>query len=229
AEFAGRAVLPAGARHADRAHAAADGAPAGGGGDGLGEAAAGGVAPAARPQQCSPEECNKEAARPLSQSREDREMSSARLIRNRTGLKIGALALPMAVALGLTGCTVGPDFVKPSAPASAYSRSLPGAGGAQSFAYGAAVAGDWYRLFGSAALDQLVRQALAGNPDLAAARHGLAAAQDELRAVSGAELPRIDVAGQIGRGHINGSELYAPVNSLHATGYRYEIGPTLAY
>lgn len=156
-------------------------------------------------------------------------MKSARLIRNRTGLGIGALALPITVALGLTGCTVGPDFVKPSAPASAYSRSVPVAGGAQSFAYGAAVAGDWYRLFGSAALDQLVRQALAGNPDLAAARHGLAAAQDELRAVSGAELPRIDAAGHIGRGHINGSELYAPVNSLHATGYRYEIGPTLAY
>ncbi|MDE2051510.1 MAG: efflux transporter outer membrane subunit, partial [Gammaproteobacteria bacterium] len=129
----------------------------------------------------------------------------------------------------LAGCTVGPGFVKPQAPASAYSRSMPAAGGAQSVTYGAAVAGDWYRLFRSAALDQLVQQALANNPDLQGARHGLAAAQDELRAVSGAALPQIDAAGQIGRGHINGSELYAPVKSLSATGNRYGIGPSLAY
>jgi NodT family efflux transporter outer membrane factor (OMF) lipoprotein len=74
-----------------------------------------------------------------------------------------------------------------------------------------------------------VRQALANNPSLEGARHGLAAAQDELKAVSGAALPQIDATGQIGRAHINGSELYRPVNSLEATGNRYEIGPSLAY
>jgi NodT family efflux transporter outer membrane factor (OMF) lipoprotein len=146
-------------------------------------------------------------------------MNSTRLIRTWSLLGCAALA----------GCTVGPGFVKPEAPASAYSRSLPPAGGAQSVTYGAAVAGDWYRLFGSDALDRLVRQALANNPGLQGARHGLAAAQDELRAVSGAALPQIDASGQIGRGHINGSELYAPVNALDATGNRYEIGPSLAY
>lgn len=128
------------------------------------------------------------------------------------------------------GCTLGPDFVKPAAPPTAYSRAMPAAArGPQSFAYGAKVAGDWYRLFRSPALDQLVRQALANNPDLEGARHGLAAAQDELRAVSGATLPQIDATGQIGRAHINGSELYAPVKALDATGNRYELGPSLAY
>lgn len=140
------------------------------------------------------------------------------------------LALISGVAVALTaGCTVGPDFVKPEAPAAAYSRAVPAAGGTQSFAYGAAVADDWYRLFRSDALDQLVREALANNPDLQGARHGLAAAQDELRAVSGAALPQIDATGQIGRAHINGSELYAPVKTINATGNRYEIGPSLAY
>jgi NodT family efflux transporter outer membrane factor (OMF) lipoprotein len=148
-------------------------------------------------------------------------MSSARLI--------GHCTVLCGVALALAGCTLGPNFVRPEAPASAYSRSLPPAGGDRSFAYGATVAGDWYRLFRSAALDRLVREALAGNPDLEGARHGLAAAQDELRAVSGAALPGIDATGQIGRGHINGSELYAPVNALDATGNRYGIGPSLAY
>ncbi|HEX5461580.1 MAG TPA: efflux transporter outer membrane subunit [Steroidobacteraceae bacterium] len=127
------------------------------------------------------------------------------------------------------GCTVGPDFVRPEPPPAAYSRSLPPAHGTSGFAYGEEVAGDWYRLFRSDALDRLVRQALVNNPDLEGARHGLAAAQDELKAVSGSALPQIDAAGQIGRAHINGSELYAPVKTLDATGNRYEAGPTLAY
>lgn len=134
------------------------------------------------------------------------------------------------VAAVLTaGCTVGPDFVRPQPPPVAYSRSVPPDGGTRSFAYGGDVAGDWYRLFHSDALDRLVRQALAGNPDLEGARHGLKAAQDELRAVSGAALPQIDAAGQIGGAHINGSELYGPVSALDVTNSRYEIGPTLAY
>lgn len=147
----------------------------------------------------------------------------------RSALPWPQLLVAGAAAALTAGCTVGPDFVKPEAPPVAYSRSVPATGGTQSFAYGAAVAGDWYRLFRSDALDRLVRQALANNPDLDGARHGLAAAQDELRAVSGAALPQIDATGQIGRGHINGSELYAPVNALDATGNRYAIGPSLAY
>ena len=129
----------------------------------------------------------------------------------------------------LAGCTVGPNFVRPEAPATAYSRSVPASGGARNFAYGGEVAGDWYRLFRSDGLDHLVRQALRNSPDLDAARHGLAAAQDELRAVSGAALPQINAAGEIGRGHINGSQLYEPVNAFNATGNQYEIGPSLAY
>ncbi|HUN72540.1 MAG TPA: efflux transporter outer membrane subunit [Steroidobacteraceae bacterium] len=143
-------------------------------------------------------------------------------------IKPRTLAVSFAGTLA-AGCTLGPNFVKPEAPESAYTHSIPPPGGAQNFAYGGQVAGDWYRLFRSAALDQLVREALTNSPDLDAARHGLAAAQDELKAVSGAELPQIDAGGQIGRAHINGSELYAPVNAINATGNRYEIGPTLAY
>ena len=133
-----------------------------------------------------------------------------------------------AAATLIAGCTVGPNFVRPDAPATAYSRSVPAAGGARNFAYGGEVAGDWYRLFRSDALDHLVRQALSNSPDLDAARHGLAAAQDELRAVSGAALPQINAAGNIGRGHINGSQLYEPVNAFKATGNQFEIGPSLA-
>ena len=133
-------------------------------------------------------------------------------------------------ALFTAACTVGPDFKRPDPPAAtAYSRSMPPAGTATSVSYGGDVADDWYQLFHSEALNTLVHEALAGNPDLEAARHGLKAAQLELTAVSGAALPQIDATGNVGRGHVNGSFLYGPVNEISATGNRFQLGPTLAY
>ena len=138
--------------------------------------------------------------------------------------------LAAAAALTTGACTVGPDFRRPDAPAgSGYSQSVPRTGSASSVAYGKDVADDWYQLFQSEALNALVHQALDGNPDLEATRHGLAAAQLELQAVSGAALPQIDASGGISRAHVNGSEFYAPVNALSATGDRFALGPSLAY
>jgi len=136
-----------------------------------------------------------------------------------------------AVSATLAACTLGPDFSRPAAPASGgYAvRAAPPAGSAQGVIYGGEVADGWYQLFHSEALNGLVRDALANNPDLEAARHGLLAAQDELRAVSGTALPQIDAKGGINRTHINGSFLYAPVNTLTTTANQYSIGPTLAY
>jgi NodT family efflux transporter outer membrane factor (OMF) lipoprotein len=129
----------------------------------------------------------------------------------------------------LGGCTVGPDFVRPSAPALAYQHPQPAASPGPAIEYGAGVADDWYHLFQSEPLNQLVREALEDSPDLEAARHGLLAAQYELKAVAGTQLPQLDMGGQIGRAHINGSFLYAPVDAISATGNRWELGPTLAY
>jgi NodT family efflux transporter outer membrane factor (OMF) lipoprotein len=126
-------------------------------------------------------------------------------------------------------CTVGPDFVRPAAPGGGYAKSAPAPTATRSVAVGGEVADDWYQLFQSAELDRLVRAALAHNPDLEAARHGLLAAQYELRAVAGTALPQIDATGEIGRARINGSFLYSPADTLQITGNRFELGPALAY
>ena len=134
--------------------------------------------------------------------------------------------LGVLTALATAACTVGPNFKRPDPPATtAYSQSMAAAG----LNYGGDVAEDWYQLFHSETLNGLVREALAGNPDLEAARHGLEAAQLELSAVTGTALPQIDATGQVGRGHVNGSFLYGPVNEISATGNRFQLGPTLAY
>lgn len=142
----------------------------------------------------------------------------------------GRVLIPTLAAIATAACTVGPNFVRPEvAQGSAYAKSVPAAESATSVTYGGEVAEDWYGLFHSEPLNDLVRQALVDNPDLEAARHGLMAAQFELKAVSGAALPQIDAAGQIGRARVNGSFFYGPVNEISATGNRFALGPSLAY
>jgi len=137
--------------------------------------------------------------------------------------------LSTLMAFAPAACTVGPDFKRPDPPPTlAYSQSLPAAAASQ-LQYGGDVARDWYQLFHSEALNALVQDALRGNPDLEAARHGLAAAQAELVAVSGSALPQMDVSGQVARARVNGSFLYGPVNEISVTGNRFELGPALAY
>jgi NodT family efflux transporter outer membrane factor (OMF) lipoprotein len=144
----------------------------------------------------------------------------------KTAIVPAALAL---AALLAAGCTLGPDFVRPAAPASGYEHAAPAPSATRSITSGGEVADDWYALFQSRPLDELVRTALERNPTLEAARHGLVAAQYELKAVAGAELPQLDATGQVARAHINGSAFYGPVDAIRATGNRFELGPALAY
>ena len=74
----------------------------------------------------------------------------------------------------LAGCVVGPDFKTPAAPEvagygvtpPATTASTPGlpAGEAQRFDTGADIVADWWTLFHSQPLDDLIRRSLANNP-----------------------------------------------------------------
>jgi outer membrane protein TolC len=113
--------------------------------------------------------------------------------RRRAGRLSGGLAL---AGLLVAGCAVGPDFKTPAPPAvSAYvdhplaaTASAPDVEGgeAQRFVGGADIAGDWWTLFHSPVLNQLIEQSLAANPDLKAAQAALAAAQENTLAQRGA-------------------------------------------
>ena len=153
-------------------------------------------------------------------------------ISQRRGLTFATLIALIALATlaaALTGCTVGPDFVRPRPPPGGYENAAPAPSATRILNPGAGVADDWYQLFHSPALDQLVRRALAANPDLESARHGLLAAQFELKAVAGTELPQVDLTGGAGRSHLNGSYFYGPVDAINVTGNRFALGPELAY
>jgi NodT family efflux transporter outer membrane factor (OMF) lipoprotein len=130
--------------------------------------------------------------------------------------------------VALASCAVGPDFHGPAVPPTAY-VAPPASVGRHSVDYGGGVAADWYTLFHSEALDRLVHEALAANPDLEAARHNLFAAQYELQAVAGSLLPRLELDARVAREKVNGSYLFEPVDRFQVTANQFNIGPVLAY
>ncbi|HET7360106.1 MAG TPA: efflux transporter outer membrane subunit [Rhodanobacteraceae bacterium] len=134
---------------------------------------------------------------------------------------MAAIAGVLALA---TGCAAGPDFERPAPPAAsgyvegplAATASADVAGGdAQHFVSGADIAGDWWTLFHSRALDALIEQALAHNPDLAAAQAALTVAQENLRAQRGAAYPSVDAGFSASREKDPAAAL-APVPSTNA-------------
>jgi len=112
---------------------------------------------------------------------------------------------PIVVALSLlSGCAVGPDFEPPAAPeVSGYtSQPLPQqtsdadvkGGEAQRFVQGLDIPGQWWTLFHSAALNNLVEQALKNNPTLPAAEAALRQAWENVYAEQGAFFPAVTVS-----------------------------------
>jgi NodT family efflux transporter outer membrane factor (OMF) lipoprotein len=110
----------------------------------------------------------------------------------------------------LAGCTVGPQLGSPEFPAPgsytatpipSHTASAPTeAGIAQRFAFAQHLSAEWWTLFHSAELNALIKQGLGENPSLSSARAALRAAQENLRAASGALLyPGVDASLQAAR------------------------------
>jgi outer membrane protein TolC len=83
------------------------------------------------------------------------------------------------LALGLAGCTLGPDFVQPEQPPIA--GYLPPGGSADTgglrLRQDADIPGRWWELFQSQKLNELIEQGLQHNPDLQAAEAALRIAE----------------------------------------------------
>lgn len=102
------------------------------------------------------------------------------------------------------GCAVGPDYRSPETPAvkqytesplPAQTEAAPVPGGeAQRFAPGAEISAEWWKLFGSADLDQLIRAALENHPSLAASQAALREAQENLNAEASVLYPSVDAS-----------------------------------
>jgi NodT family efflux transporter outer membrane factor (OMF) lipoprotein len=116
--------------------------------------------------------------------------------------KTRVTGLAAILALLITaGCAVGPNFKRPAAPnVPGYTPSPPtttssspsAAGGeAQTFAQGHDIPGDWWTLFHSKPLNDLIERSLKNNPDLKSAQAALLVARENTLAQRGFYYPSV--------------------------------------
>jgi NodT family efflux transporter outer membrane factor (OMF) lipoprotein len=129
-----------------------------------------------------------------------------------------------------TACVVGPNFKAPAPPAvSGYTQQtsdtkttsaapgVPG-GNAQHLISGADIPAEWWTMFHSRALNDLIEQALAHNADLKAAQAALLVAHENTLAQHGAYLPQVSAGGSITRIK-DPSATLAPVPANNSSAY----------
>jgi len=134
-------------------------------------------------------------------------------------------ALPVCVATALCSCTVGPNFRAPEAPkvSSYLAEPLPKQAGtdAQHYVEGLDIPGQWWTLFHSPALNELVQQSLKSNPTLQAAQAALRQAHENVAAQRGTLFPAVQASYDFTRNRDATGTLQptlnsgAPVYNLH--------------
>jgi len=140
-------------------------------------------------------------------------------VRSRLLHATAALTLPV-----FAGCAVGPNFKKPAAPdvggytaqppsATAATANVPG-GETQSFVMGQDLSADWWTLFHSTPLNELIDASLANNHDLKAAHAALSVARENVLAQRGVYYP--SVTGNFDASRQRQSGQVAPVLSSNA-------------
>jgi NodT family efflux transporter outer membrane factor (OMF) lipoprotein len=128
-----------------------------------------------------------------------------------------------------TGCVVGPNFKAPAPPSvSGYTEEaqpqtttatsgVPG-GQAQHLIPGADIPAEWWTMFHSRQLSDLIERALANNPDLKAAQAAILVAHENTLAQKGAYAPQVSAGPSISRIK-DPSATLAPVPANNASSY----------
>jgi NodT family efflux transporter outer membrane factor (OMF) lipoprotein len=144
----------------------------------------------------------------------------------RSKLPISPLLAALASLL-VAGCAVGPDFEKPTPPevsdytthplsTTAATPNVTG-GEAQHFVKGSDISADWWTLFHSRPLNDLIEQSLSNNHDLKAAQAAIAAAREKVLAQRGASSP--SVGANFAASRQSQPATLAPVPSTNAFQY----------
>lgn len=137
------------------------------------------------------------------------------------------LLTAVVVSLLLGGCAVGPKFKKPAAPADAGYTATPlssttstpnvAGGEAQQFFDGRDIPGEWWTLFHSKPLNDLIERSLKTNPDIKAAQAALLVARENVLAQRGFYYPSVSAGFSATRA--KSSSNLSPVTNTSALNY----------
>ncbi len=135
--------------------------------------------------------------------------------RGRAALQAGRRIALLSLLGWLAGCAVGPDYQRPELPAtSGYApaawptqteAAATLAGAAQRLALGQDIRADWWAVFQSQPLNDLIERALAANPTLEAAHAALRIAQENVYAQQGFFYPTVQAGYTASRTKIAGN------------------------
>lgn len=136
--------------------------------------------------------------------------------------------------LVIIGCALGPNFVRPKAPpVNRYTHgeepttTIPADGQAQHFEQGAELTADWWRLFKSTTLDEVIKEGFTNNPNLLAAQATLRQSQENLRAGFGVFYPQVDASFDATR------QKFSPIrfggNPVSSIFNLFTLGATVSY
>jgi len=145
-----------------------------------------------------------------------------------------ARAIVLTCVLSFGGCAAGPDFTRPTAPSAArYTADTPRGEDAsagdtvQHIALGREIEGNWWTLFRSDAIDQLVTQAVAHNRSLEASTATLKQAKELALAQAGSRYPQVGLTAGAGRQQY-GQEFLGGFGKIPPFTY-FAVGPTVSY
>jgi NodT family efflux transporter outer membrane factor (OMF) lipoprotein len=159
-------------------------------------------------------------------------MACANRAGRRASCVLGVLCIvPM---LSIIGCAVGPNFVRPKPPPiGRYTHDAEPAGTisadgqAQHFERGAMIGADWWRLFRSSKLDEVVKEGFTNSPNLEAAQATLRQSQENLRAGFGVFYPQVDASFDAARQKFSPIRFGgSPVSSIFNL---FTLGTTVSY
>jgi NodT family efflux transporter outer membrane factor (OMF) lipoprotein len=132
------------------------------------------------------------------------------------------------LCFALSACKVGPNFQAPPPP-DAPSYSAPGDAPPppdERLSLGARIEGDWWAQFHSVKLNDLIKQALDNNQDIAAAKAHVAEAQEEVTVAHAALLPSLTFGATVGRQKY-GKSLFGPLDFQIPPFTYYTVGPAI--
>lgn len=131
----------------------------------------------------------------------------------------------ISILVLLAGCAVGPNFKEPAAPnvnrytaaplATAFGATNVIGGASQQFVRGLDISGQWWVLFHSKPLNDLIERSLTNNPNIKAAQAALWVARENVLAQRGAYWPGI--SGSFSASRQEQSEVLAPLPNYPTT------------
>src|ERR1700730_8497571 len=145
-----------------------------------------------------------------------------------------ARAIVLACVLSVGSCAVGPNFARPTAPSSARytadtlrAEEASASDTVQHITLGREIEGNWWTLFRSDAIDQLVKQALEHNRSLVASKATLAQGEELALQQAGSRYPQVDLTAGVGRQQY-GQEFLGGFGKIPPF-TSFPVGPAVSY